>query len=198
MKNDILKVLISEDEIKEIIKRLGKQITKDYMGKDLVVIGLLKGCNPFMADLIRQIDLKLDVDYLAVSSYAGTSSTGDVKIRLDLNQSVLGRDVLIAEDIVDTGATITTIKKLLLHRGAKSVKIVTLLDKPAGRLMECYPEYIGTEVPNEFVVGYGLDFNEKYRNLPFVGVLKPAAYEKWGELCKNKINHKHQKENLIF
>lgn len=198
MKNDILKVLLSENEIKEIIKRLGKEITKDYQGKDLVVVGLLKGCNPFMADLIRQIDLKLEVDYLAVSSYDGTRTTGDVKIRLDLNQSVEGRDVLIAEDIVDTGTTITTIKRLLLHRGAKSVKIVTLLDKPAGRLMECNPEYIGTSVPNEFVVGYGLDYNEKYRNLPYVGVLKPAAYEKWGELCRNKISHKRHRENPIF
>lgn len=177
VKNDILKVLVSEAEIGEICTRLGAQITKDYQGKDLVIIGLLKGCNPFMSDLIRKIDLKLAVDYLAVSSYHGKESTGDVKIRLDLNESIKGRHILIAEDIVDTGATITTIKKLLLHRGAASVKIVTLLDKPEGRLMECHPEYIGTVVPNEFVVGYGLDFNEKYRNLPYVGVLKPSAYE---------------------
>ena len=141
-----------------------------------------------MADLIRAIDLKLEVDYLAVSSYQGKESTGDVKIRLDLTESVYGKHVLIAEDIVDTGTTIVTVKKLLKYRGAASVKIVTLLDKPEGRLMECHPDYIGTTVPNEFVVGYGLDFNEKYRNLPYVGVLKPQAYEKWGKLCKNTIN----------
>lgn len=178
MENDILKILISEEEIQKICARLGAEITKDYQGKDLVVVGLLKGCNPFMADLIRYIDLMLDVDYLAVSSYQGTKSSGDIKIRLDLNESIVDRHVLIAEDIVDTGTTLTTVKNLLLHRGAKSVKIVALLDKPEGRLMECNPEYIGTVVPNEFVVGYGLDYNEKYCNLPYIGVLKPAAYEK--------------------
>ena len=178
MKNDILKVLVTEDEIKQICKKLGKQITKDYQGKELVIVGLLKGCNPFMADLIREIDLFLKVDYLSVSSYQGTESTGDVRIRMDLSEPISGKHVLIAEDIVDTGTTITTVKKLLLHRGALSVNIVTLLDKPEGRLMECTPEYIGTVVPNEFVVGYGLDFNEDYRNLPYVGVLKPNTYKK--------------------
>lgn len=198
MKNDIFKVLVTEDEIKQICKKLGKQITKDYQGKELVIIGLLKGCNPFMADLIREIDLFLKVDYLSVSSYQGTESIGDVRIRMDLSEPISGKHVLIAEDIVDTGTTITTVKKLLLHRGALSVKIVTLLDKPEGRLMECLPEYIGTVVPNEFVVGYGLDFNEDYRNLPYVGVLKPSAYEKWGKICKNKINHKLHVANPIF
>lgn len=198
MKNNILKTLVTEDEIKGICKRLGKQITNDYQGKELVIIGLLKGCNPFMSDLIREIDLFLKVDYLSVSSYQGTESTGDVRIRMDLSEPISGKHVLIAEDIVDTGTTITTIKKLLLHRGALSVKIVTLLDKPEGRLMECHPEYIGTTVPNEFVVGYGLDFNEEYRNLPYVGVLKPSAYKKWGNICKNKINHKRSVVDLIF
>ncbi len=178
MKNDILEVLVDETKIKSVCQRLGKQIEKDYQNKDLVIIGLLKGCNPFMADLIREIDLKLEVDYLAVSSYQGTKSTGDVRIRLDLASSVVDKHILIAEDIVDTGATVTTIKKLLLHRGALSVKIVTLLDKPEGRLMECYPDYVGIEVPKVFVVGYGLDYNEKYRNLPYIGVLKPSVYEK--------------------
>lgn len=198
MNNDILKVLVSAQEIDSICKRLGEEITRDYAGKDLVVVGLLKGCQPFMSDLIRYINLNLEVDYLKVSSYEGTRSSGDVKIAMDLESSIKGKHILIAEDIVDTGITITTVKKLLLHRGAASVKIVTLLDKPEGRVIEFTPHYIGALVPKEFVVGYGLDYNEKYRNLPYVGVLKPHVYEKWGKLCKRKTNKHPQKENPIF
>lgn len=178
MNNDILKILVSEKEIDEICQRLGNQITKDYQCKDLVIVGLLKGCQPFMSDLIRYIDLKLEVDYLAVSSYEGTTrSTGNVRITMDLRSGVKDKHVLIAEDIVDTGNTITTVKNMLLHRGAASVKVVTLLDKPAGRVVEFTPAYIGVTVPNEFVVGYGLDYDEKYRNLRYVGVLKPNVYK---------------------
>jgi hypoxanthine phosphoribosyltransferase/bifunctional protein TilS/HprT len=178
MNKDIDYVLVSEDEIRKICYDLGKQLTKDYKSnKDLLVVGLLKGCNPFMADLVRNINLKFSVDYMVASSYhGGIESSGDVKISLDLSQSVAGRDILIVEDIVDTGRTITAIKELLVYRGANSIKIVTLLDKFEGRVVECQVDYVGRTIPNVFVVGYGLDYNEYYRNLSFVGVLKKSVY----------------------
>lgn len=179
MHNDIAEVLVSEKEIQEICVRLGKQITADYKDKNPIFVGLLKGCVPFMSDLSRQVDLKFDMAYMSVSSYhGGISSSGDVKIKMDLDISVKDRDVLIVEDIVDTANTIVTIIELLKHRGAKSVKMATLLDKPAGRLREYQPEYVGRVIPKEFVVGYGLDYDEYYRNLPYVGILKPEVYAK--------------------
>ncbi|MCR3906159.1 MAG: hypoxanthine phosphoribosyltransferase [Tenericutes bacterium] len=177
MHNDIAQVLVSEQEIKEICVKLGKQLTEDYQDKNPLLVGLLKGCMPFMADLSRQIDLKFDMAYMSVSSYhGGIASSGDVKIKMDLDISIKGRDVLIVEDIVDTANTIVTIIELFKHRGAASVKMVTLLDKPEGRLREYQPEYVGREIPKAFVVGYGLDYNEFYRNLPYVGILKPEIY----------------------
>ncbi|MCF7930550.1 MAG: hypoxanthine phosphoribosyltransferase [Acholeplasmataceae bacterium] len=177
MNNDISKVLVTEQEIVQICKTLGGKITKDYQDKQPILIGLLKGCMPFMSDLSRQIDLKFDMAYMSVSSYhGGIASSGDVKIKMDLDISIKGRDVLIVEDIVDTANTIVTIVELFKHRGANSVKIVTLLDKPEGRLRPFEPEYVGRVIPKEFVVGYGLDYNEYYRNLPYVGVLKPEIY----------------------
>ena len=179
MHNDIADILVSEKEIQEICVRLGKQITDDYKDKQPIFVGLLKGCVPFMSDLARQVDLKFDMAYMSVSSYhGGISSSGDVKIKMDLDISVKDRDVLIVEDIVDTANTIVTIIELLKHRGAKSVKMATLLDKPAGRLREYQPEYVGRVIPKEFVVGYGLDYDEYYRNLPYVGILKPEVYAK--------------------
>lgn len=179
MKNDIIEILLTEQEINEIANKMGKQITEDYKDKDLLLVGLLKGCVPFMADLSRNIDLKLDIAYMAVSSYhGGINSSGDIKIKMDLDMSVKGRNVLIVEDIVDTANTIVTVTELLIHRGAKSVKIATLLDKPAGRQKEYVPAYIGKTIPKAFVVGYGLDYDEKYRNLPFVGILDPKVYIK--------------------
>lgn len=179
MHNDILKVLVSQDEINDITKKLGKTITKDYEGKPLLLVGLLKGCLPFMMNLSQHIELPLTMSFMSVSSYhGGIQSSGDVKIHYDLDVSITGLDVLIVEDIVDTANTIIAIQELFKHRGAKSVEIVTLLDKPAGRLHEYVPKYIGKTIPKEFVVGYGLDYNEKYRNLPYVGVLKPEIYEK--------------------
>ncbi|MBU1142861.1 MAG: hypoxanthine phosphoribosyltransferase [Firmicutes bacterium] len=179
MHNDIAEILVSESEIKEICVRLGKQITLDYKDKQPIFVGLLKGCVPFMSDLARQVDLKFDMAYMSVSSYhGGIASSGDVKIKMDLDISVKDRDVLIVEDIVDTANTIVTIIELLKHRGAKSVKMATLLDKPAGRLREYQPEYVGRVIPKEFVVGYGLDYDEYYRNLPYVGILKPEVYAK--------------------
>lgn len=178
--NDIEKVLVSEADILEISKRLGKEISKDYASIERpILLGLLKGCVPFMSDLQKFIDLPIEIEYMDVSSYHGTiTSSGDVKIRKDMNTSVAGRHILIAEDIVDTGKTLDTIVKLLKHRGAASVEVVTLLDKPLGRIIPFTPKYIGVTVPKEFVVGYGLDFDELYRNLPYVGVLKPEIYKK--------------------
>ncbi|MFA5560788.1 MAG: hypoxanthine phosphoribosyltransferase [Acholeplasmataceae bacterium] len=179
MHQDIQKILVSEAEIKAVCERMGKQLTEDYKDKSPILVGLLKGCVPFLADLSRHIELKVDLGYMAVSSYkGGIKSSGDVNIKMDLDTSVAGRHVLIVEDIVDTASTIITIKKLLLHRGASSVKIATLLDKPGGRIHDFKPEYIGISIPKEFVVGYGLDYREYYRNLPYVGILKPEIYTK--------------------
>lgn len=179
LEKDIKKVLVNEEEIKEICVKLGKQITEDYKGKKPLVIGLLKGCMPFMTELIKNIDLYMEIELMGVQSYhGGTSSTGDVKITRDLDIPVKDRDIIIAEDIVDTAKTISVITKLLKYRGAKSVEVCTLLDKPAGRVVEFTPKYIGTEIPKEFVVGFGLDYDEMYRNLPYVGVLKEEVYTK--------------------
>lgn len=180
MHKDIESVLVSELEIEVITKRLGAQITADYKSVDrLILLGLLKGCVPFISDLQKHIDLPIEIEYMDVSSYHGTiTSSGDVKIRKDMNTSVAGRDILIAEDIVDTGKTLDTIVRLLRHRGAKSVEVVTLLDKPAGRIIPFIPKYIGVTIPKAFVVGYGLDYDELYRNLPYVGILKPEIYKK--------------------
>ena len=179
LEKDIERVLVSADEIKEIAKRLGKQLTEDYKDKFPLVIGLLKGCVPFMGTLITEMDIHLEVGFMDVSSYhGGIESSGDIKIEKDLGIPVQDRHIIIAEDIVDTGKTITVVTDLLMYRGAKSVEIVTLLDKPAGRVVDLEPKYVGTVVPKEFVVGYGLDFDEKYRNLPYVGRLKPEVYSK--------------------
>lgn len=177
--NDVLKVLVSEDEIVKKCQELGEIITKDYQNKDLLLLGLLKGCNPFMADLAKYINLPIELAYMVVSSYhGGTSSTLEIQIKYDLEIPIKGRNILIVEDIVDTGNTITTVSELLKHRGANSVEVVTLLDKPAGRLKVFNPKYIGFTIPKEFVVGYGLDYQEKYRNLRYVGILKPEIYTK--------------------
>lgn len=178
MNNDIAEVLVSEEQIDEIAKRLGKQLTDDYKDKFPIVVGLLKGCIPFMGRLITEMDCHVELEFMDVSSYhGGITSSGDIQIKKDLTVPVQDRHVIIAEDIVDTGKTIRVVMDLLLYRGAKSVSVVTLLDKPAGRVVSLDPEYIGVTIPNKFVVGYGLDYNEKYRNLPYVGVLKPEVYE---------------------
>ena len=179
MNKDIERILVSEDEITEIAKRLGKQLTIDYKDKFPIVIGLLKGCVPFMARLITEIDCHIELGFMDVSSYhGGIESSGDIKIKKDLDIPVQDRHVIIAEDIVDTGRTIKVVMDLLKYRGAKTVSVVTLLDKPEGRVVVLEPEYIGVTIPKEFVVGYGLDYEEKYRNLPYVGVLKKEVYSK--------------------
>ena len=177
MKNDIEKVLLTEEELQGKIREIGAQLTEDYHGKFPLVVGVLKGAMPFMSDLIKRIDTFLEMDFMDVSSYGNsTTSSGEVKIIKDLNTSVEGRDILIIEDIIDSGLTLSYLVKLLKYRKAKSVKIVTLLDKPTGRKADIRADYVGFIVPDAFVVGYGLDYAEKYRNLPYIGVLKPHVY----------------------
>ncbi|SHJ08679.1 hypoxanthine phosphoribosyltransferase [Lutispora thermophila] len=177
MKNDILKVLISKEELEAKVKELGQMITRDYKDKDLMIVGILKGCVIFLSDLIREIDLPLTMDFMVVSSYgSSTKSSGVVRIIKDLEKDIAGKDVLIVEDIVDTGLTLNYLVDYLKSRNANSVKICTLLEKPDRRKVEVDLEYVGFHIPDEFVVGYGLDYAEVYRNLPFVCILKPEVY----------------------
>lgn len=178
LRDDIKDILVTEEEINSLCKKLGEQITKDYEGQDLVVIGLLKGCLPFMADLTKHINVPINVDYMDVSSYAGTETTGFITIKKDITVDVKGRDVIIVDDIIDTGSTMYSVMKLFEGRNVRSIAICALLDKPEGRKVNVDVKYIGRDIPKEFVVGYGLDFNERYRNLPFIGVLKEEIYRK--------------------
>lgn len=177
MDSFIKEVLLSEEELQKRVKELGKEITTDYKEKDLVVIGILKGAVIFMSELVKNIDLPITIDFMSVSSYGKSSiSTGEVRIIKDLDFSVEGKDLLIVEDIIDTGLTLNYLTELLKKRGANSVKICTLLDKPDRRTVGVNIDYLGFEVPDEFVVGYGLDYAEQYRNLPYVGALKEEVY----------------------
>jgi len=177
MNEDVLKVLISREELEAQISRLGADITRDYAGKKPIFIGILKGCFIFMADLLRNVELYCDMDFMAVSSYGdGTNTTGAVKITKDLSRDIAGRDVIIIEDILDSGVTLSYLMDYLQIRSPASIKIATLLDKPSRRRAPITPDYCGFSVPDEFVVGYGLDFAEEYRNLPYIGVLKPEVY----------------------
>jgi len=171
--NPNLEILFSEEQIKVRVKELGAEITRDYAGKDLVVVGVLKGSVVFLADLIRNIDLNLTIDFMAVSSYKdGIVSTGDVEILKDLTNPIRGKDVIICEDIVDTGLTLFRLMEILGSRGANSLKIASLLDKPEPRVKkELKIDYCGFQIPNKFVVGYGLDAAGRYRNLPFIGAV---------------------------
>ncbi|ANB58482.1 hypoxanthine phosphoribosyltransferase [Anoxybacillus sp. B7M1] len=179
MNQDIQKVLVTQEQIQEKVKELGKLLTEEYDGRFPLAVGVLKGAMPFMSDLLKHIDTYLEMDFMDVSSYGNaTVSSGEVKILKDLNTSVEGRDILIIEDIIDSGLTLSYLVELFRYRKAKSIKIVTLLDKPAGRKADIEADYVGFVVPDEFVVGYGLDYCEKYRNLPYIGVLKPEVYSK--------------------
>ena len=171
--NTNLEVLLSEADIKRRVAELGKQIAADYADKDLVVVGVLKGSCVFLADLIRAIDLPLTIDFMAVSSYKdATKSSGDVEILKDVSQPLRGKDVIVVEDIVDTGLTLFRLLEILGSRGANSIKIASLLDKPEPRIKkELKIDYCGFQIPNKFVVGYGLDVAGRYRNLPFIGVV---------------------------
>ncbi len=176
MEKDIEKVLISQIEIEKNVQRIGAQISADYEGEEPIFVGVLKGCFIFMADLMRHVTINCSMDFMAVSSYQGTSSTGAVKINKDLNEDIAGKHVIIVEDILDSGVTLEYLKRALEARKPASIKIVTLMDKPSRRKADIKADYFCFEVPDAFVVGYGLDYNERYRNLPYIGVLKPKVY----------------------
>lgn len=175
---DMKKILFTSEQITERCKELGEEITKDYQNKNPLIVGVLKGAMPFMQELVKNIDLYCSLDYIICSSYQGTKSTGLVNIVKDVTQPLEGKDIIIVEDIVDSGLTLKVVKSMFLERGARSVKIATLLDKKEGRMYELVPDYIAFDVANEFVVGFGLDYNEFYRNVPYVGVLKEEVYSK--------------------
>lgn len=179
MQNQIAKILISEEQIKSKVQELGKAISLDYQDKNLFVIGILKGAIVFLADLIREIKVPLQLDFMAVSSYGkSTHTSGVVRILKDLEGDIAGKDILLVEDIIDTGLTLSYLKENLKARRPASLKICTFLDKPSRRKAELLPDYKGYEIPDEFAVGYGLDFSGDFRNLPYIGVLKPECYQK--------------------
>ncbi len=174
---DLSRILITKEEIQQEIRNLANQLNIDYQGKDLMCICILRGAVVFFTDLIRLLDLPLTIDFMAISSYGGsTKSSGEVRLQKDLEQSVMGKHILVVEDIVDSGLTLAYIMDILSKRGAKSVKLATLLDKPEGRKNDLKVDYACFTIPNEFVVGFGLDYAEKYRNLPDIGVLDPKIY----------------------
>ena len=177
---DIDHILVTEEQLKAKVNELGAQITRDYAGRNLLLVSILKGSVVFMADLMRAIQMPCGIDFMVVSSYGGanTTSTGLVKIVKDLDQDLSGKDLLIVEDILDTGITLSHLVPMLKLRNPASVRLCTILSKPSRRKADIEPDYLGFEVPDEFVVGYGLDYDENYRNLPYVGVLKPEVYSK--------------------
>ncbi|MGN0521114.1 MAG: hypoxanthine phosphoribosyltransferase [Eubacterium sp.] len=178
MNKDVEKILVTEKELSEIAKKLGDRITEDYKGKKLLIVGVLKGSIYFLTDLSRHIDLPCHIDFIQASSYgAGTVSSGKINIIKDIADDLTGFDVLLVEDILDTGRTLKYIYDMLLKRNPESVAVVTLLDKPARRIADIKADYVGVDVPDEFVVGYGLDYDQLYRNLPYIGVLKRDVYE---------------------
>lgn len=177
MHKDIEKILVSEEELKKIVKKLAEQIDKDYSQKELIIVGVLKGSALFMADLIRALKNDFKIDFVVVSSYANASeSSGRVNLIKDVSQSVKGKDVLIVEDIIDSGNTLNFLVNYFYTKNADSVKIVTLFDKPDRRQVEVPVKYVGKVIPDVFIVGYGLDYAENYRTLPYVGILKPEIY----------------------
>ena len=177
MHRDIERVLYSQEEIAAKVRELGAQISADYAGKNLVLVSVLKGAVVFMADLMRAVTIPCSIDFMSVSSYGKeTRSSGVVRIRKDLDEQLEGKHVLIVEDILDSGLTLSYLREYIVQKGAESVRIATLLDKPSRRCVAVYPDYTCFTVPDAFVVGYGLDYNEIYRNLPYVGILKPEVY----------------------
>jgi len=179
MERDIKEILLTEEQIKARVKELGAILSEEYKDKNPIFVGVLKGVVIFYADMIRAINVPCEMDFMCVSSYRGTESTGRTMISKDLASDIYGRHVVILEDIFDTGNSLTFVRDHLLSKEPASLKICTLLDKPERRKpgVTLKPEYVGFTIPNEFVVGYGLDFNEQYRNLPYIGILKPEAYE---------------------
>ncbi len=179
MQKDMEQILFSEQEIKDCVSRLAGEINRDYAGKEPLVVGILQGSFVFLADLVRQITLPIRVEFMSVSSYgSGTESSGSLNIRLDLAEDIAGRDVILVEDILDSGNTLSRLIPSLQERGPASLKLCVLLDKPDRRVKEVSVDYLGYSIPDAFVVGYGLDYDQKYRNLPYVGILKPEVYSK--------------------
>ena len=177
MHHDIAQILLSEDDLSGMIARLGRTISQDYAGKNLLLVSVLKGAVVFMADLMRHITIDCAVDFMVVSSYGShAKSSGAVQIIKDLAVDITAYDVLIVEDILDSGLTLSYLQSLLSARCPRSIRVCTLLDKPASRVADVTPDYVGTTIPDAFVVGYGLDYAEKYRNLPYIGILKPEVY----------------------
>jgi len=178
VKGDIERVIVTEEQLQARLKELAAQVEKDYEGRDLLLVGVLKGAVMAVADFSRALQRHIDMDWMAVSSYgSGTKSSGVVRILKDLDRDITGRNVLIIEDIVDSGLTLSWLKANLESRGAADVKILTILRKPEAAKVEVYVKYVGFDIPKDFVIGYGLDFDEKYRNLPFIGVLAKHMYE---------------------
>lgn len=179
MNKDIEKILVTEEELAEITKKLGEQITRDYAGKKLLIVGVLKGSIYFLTDLSRHIDLPCQIDFIQASSYgSSTVSSGVIKITKDIAEDLTGFDVLLVEDILDTGKTLKHIYDMLIKRNPESITVITLLDKPSRREADIHADYVGVDVPNAFVVGYGLDYDQFYRNLPYIGILKEEVYKK--------------------
>ncbi len=177
IEDDIKEILVTEEQIQNRVMELAAALSEEYRDKNPLIVGVLKGAVPFMADLVKRMDIYLELDFMVVSSYgAATRSSGVVKIIKDLDGIIEGRHLIIIEDIIDTGLTLSYLADILRRRNPKSLKVVTLLDKPARRSVDLKPDYAGFTVPDEFVVGYGLDYAERYRNLPYVGVLKPKVY----------------------
>lgn len=175
--DDIKEIMISEEEIRETVRGIGERINNDYAGKEIILVVILKGSLVFAADLMRELRIPVRLDFMQASSYgSGTESSGVINIKKDLDNDIAGREVLIVEDILDSGNTLAALKKLLLARNPAGVKICTLLSKPSRRTADIEADYVGKCIPDEFVVGYGLDFDERYRNLPYIGILKPRVY----------------------
>ena len=179
MREDIKKILFTQEDLKAITKELGEKVTRDYKDKKLYLVTILKGAVVFLTDFMRNVDLPCEVDFMVVSSYgSGVTSSGNVKIIKDLDVPLEDKDILIVEDILDSGNTLKFVVDMIKKRHPKSVEICALLDKPSRRIADIQAKYVGREIPDEFVVGYGLDYDEKYRNLPYLGVLKPEVYTK--------------------
>lgn len=179
MHKDCERIMLTEQELRSRVKEIARQVDERYAGKTPLIVGILKGSIIFYSDFIRELTCPVELDFMAVSSYgSGAVSSGKLKIKKDLDKDVLGRDVIVVEDIIDSGFTLANLKALLLERGAASVVIVTLLNKAARREYDIVPDYNCFDIENEFVVGYGLDYNERYRNLPYIGILKRSVYEK--------------------
>jgi len=179
VKNDVKKILLTKEEIAETVKKLANQIKDEYSGKNPLILCILKGSLIFTADIIRELDFPCEIDFMQVSSYgSGAETTGKLKIKKDMDSDITGRDVIIVEDILDTGVTLSNLVPELKKRGARTVALCVFLNKPERRCVEVKADFVGFDIENEFVIGYGLDYNEKYRNLPYIGVLKREVYEK--------------------